>query len=91
LKNWKKQYEDKYSVEFYKGIITKSEQKIKTQFNIKIEDIPAFVFIRNKAILERIVNLDEANPEMPSQATSTEETKDEQQVKQMLDKLCKSP
>jgi hypothetical protein len=89
LKSWRHHYESEYGTKFYKYIITKGEQKIKTDF--KIEDTPTILFIRSGAVIDRIDDLDEANPAIPNFTKEGEESKDEKRIKEKLDELCPNP
>jgi hypothetical protein len=89
LKNWRHYYENTYGTQFYKCIANKGQQKIKTDF--KIEDTPTLVFIREGIEIDRIDDLDEANPTIPNNTIEGEVSKDEKTIKQKLDELCKNP
>ncbi len=86
MKSWQHHYETTYGTKFYKYIITKGEQKIKTDFNI--EDTPTLIFVRDGIIIYRIDDLDEANAVTPISTKEGEGNKDEKRVKQKLDELC---
>ncbi|CAF1186013.1 unnamed protein product [Rotaria sordida] len=89
LKNWKNFYTTTYGTQFYKCIIYKGEQKIKTDFNIK--DTPTFIFFRDGKEICRIDDLEETDLNIPLITASGEESSDEKRIKQKLDELCKNP
>ncbi len=86
LKNLRHHYERTCGAKFYKYIITKSKQQIQTDF--KIEDTPALVFFCNGTEIDRISDLDEADPAILVTTIGGEESKDETRIKNKLDELC---
>ncbi|CAF3848447.1 unnamed protein product [Rotaria sp. Silwood1] len=89
LKNWQNHYKNTYGTEFYKCIISRGKQKIKSDF--KIEDTPTFIFIRDGSEICRIDDLEEANPNISQNILPVGESQDEKRLKAKLDELCKKP
>jgi hypothetical protein len=87
LKEWQNHYKSASDAKFYKYIITKGEQQIKTDF--KIEDTPTLIFFRNGELIDRIDDLEEVTLGVSTVAKGSKESNDEKRVKKRLDELCK--
>ncbi|CAF3021048.1 unnamed protein product [Rotaria socialis] len=85
LKLWRDGYQNK-GVQFYKCIISRGKQDIKTEFNIK--KTPTFVFIRGGKEVDRIEDLEESDVNVTNQTKPGEESNDEKKLKSKLNELC---
>lgn len=74
-------------MEFYKYIITKGKQEIKTDF--QINDTPTVIFYRDGTEVGRIEDFEEADPSNPPATNDIPETEDEKKLKNKLDELSK--
>lgn len=88
LKSWWHDYEKKHHAKFYKYIVAKGKQDIKTQF--KIERLPTIIFMRNGEEIERIDHFDESNPDITDQATTGGQSNDDKLLNKKLDELDKN-
>ena len=87
LRSWWYDYEKQHHAKFYKYIVAKGKQDIKTQF--KIERLPTIIFMRNGEDIGRIDNFDESNPDIIDQASMGGQSNDDKLLKKKLVELDK--
>ncbi|CAF1575342.1 unnamed protein product [Rotaria magnacalcarata] len=85
LKQWRNDYKNN-GVQFYKCIISRGKQDIKTEF--KIKKTPTFVFIRGDKEVDRIEDLEESDVNVKNPTKPGEDSNDEKRLKSKLNELC---
>jgi hypothetical protein len=86
MKRWRKIYEAKHSVQFYKYILADGEHDAKKKYSVTLP--PIVVFFRNGVEIERIANFEESDPYVSNTTKPDEESNDEKRIKERLNHWC---